>query len=170
MNKISRAWRHLTTTKMHGKKAFPGTTLAAIQAIITEGESRHRAEVRLIVEPSLELAAVMGGLTSRERAGELFTDYRIWDTEENCGVLIYINFADHQVEIIADRGIARLISNDHWQAVCKTMTDGFAQGLYHDSAVNGLTQLNAILKKYFPEGESSHAPQSNQLSNQPIML
>ena len=112
----------------------------------------------------------MSGMTSRERAGELFTHYRIWDTEENCGVLIYINLADHQVEIIADRGIARLIPNDHWQAVCKTMTNGFAQGLYHDSTLNGLQQLNAILKKYFPESESTQGPQHNQLSNQPILL
>jgi uncharacterized membrane protein len=170
MNKISRAWRHAKTTKVQGKKAFPSATLAAIQAIIADGENKHRAEVRLIVEPSLDLAAIISGMTSRERAGELFTDYRIWDTEENCGVLIYINLADHQVEIIADRGIARLIPNDHWQAVCKTMTDGFAQALYHDSALNGLTQLNAILKKYFPEGESAHSPQPNQLSNQPILL
>lgn len=170
MNKISRALRHVKTTKTHGKNAFPSATLAAIQAIITEGEGKHRAEVRLIVEPSLDLAAVMSGMTSRERAGELFTDYRIWDTEENCGVLIYINLADHQVEIIADRGIARLVSNEHWQAVCKTMTNGFAQGLYHDSALNGLTQLNAILKKYFPENETAQSPQHNQLSNQPILL
>ncbi|MFC7297520.1 TPM domain-containing protein [Herminiimonas aquatilis] len=170
MNKISRAFRHIKTTKAHGKSAFPKTTLSAIQALISEGENRHRAEVRLIVEPSLDLAAVMRGMTSRERAGELFTQYRIWDTEENCGVLIYINLADHQVEIIADRGIARLIPQDHWQAVCKTMTDGFAQGLYQDSALNGLQQLNAILKKYFPEREAPHPPQANQLSNQPILL
>ena len=170
MNKISRAWRHAKTTKTHGKKAFPSATLAAIQATIAEGENKHRAEVRLIIEPSLDLTAVMNGMTSRQRAGELFTDYRIWDTEENCGVLIYINLADHQVEIIADRGIARLVSNDHWQAVCKTMTHGFAQGLYHDSTLNGLQQLNAILKKYFPESESTQGPQPNQLSNQPILL
>lgn len=170
MNKISRAIRHLKTTKGDGKKAFPSTTLAAIQTVIADGEGKHRAEVRLIVEPSLDLATIFGGMTSRQRAGELFTDYRIWDTEENCGVLIYINLADHQVEIIADRGIARLVSHDHWQAVCKTMTDGFAQGLYHDSVLNGLSQLNAILKKYFPEGDTPFSPQPNQLSNQPILL
>lgn len=170
MNKISRAMRHVKTTKSQAKAAFPDATLAAIQAIIAEGEGLHRAEVRLIVEPSLDLAEIISGVTSRQRAGELFTDYRIWDTEENCGVLIYINLADHQVEIIADRGIARLISNDHWEAVCKTMTSGFAKSMYHDSALNGLRQLNAILKKYFPENEAAHGQQHNQLSNQPILL
>lgn len=167
MNKFSRALRHAGTTKSHGKKAFPSATLSAIQTTIAAGETQHRAEIRLIVEPSLDLAEVLSGMTSRERARELFKHYHIWDTEENCGVLIYINLADHQVEIIADRGIARLVPPADWHAVCKTMTDGFAQKNYHDSVLNGLQQLNTLLQKYFPEGES---PQENQLPNKPILL
>lgn len=171
MNKFSRAIRHLTTMKSMGKKAFPDTTLHAIQSEIASGESAHRAEVRLIVEPALDLSDILGSLTSRERAAELFTLYRIWDTEENSGVLIYVNLADHQVEIIADRGIARLISADDWQAICVTMTTGFAKGEYHSSTIAGLQQLNTLLHKYFPEDASQHQQlQHNQLSNQPIML
>ena len=170
MNKFTRVMRHLTATRFSGRKAFPSRTLAAIQAEITAGESVHRAEVRLIVEPALDLSAVLGGLTSRQRAGELFTHYRIWDTEENCGVLIYINLADHHVEIFTDRGIARLIPADHWRAICKTMTDGFALGHYHDSSIAGLQQLNALLHTYFPEGDAPKMPPANQLSNQPILL
>lgn len=166
MNRLKRAWRHLTTTKAVGKRTFPAATLAAIQAKIAEGEALHRAEIRLIVEPSHDLATVLSGMTSRERAAELFTLYRIWDTEENCGVLIYINLADHQVEIVADRGIARLIPAADWQAVCTTMTNGFAQNNYHDSVIAGMHQLNTLVQKYFPEGE----PQFNQLSNRPILL
>jgi uncharacterized membrane protein len=166
MDRLTRALRHLTTTKTAGKRIFPAATLAAIQATIAEGEAIHRAEIRLVVEPSHNLAIVLSGMTSRQRAAELFTLYRIWDTEENCGVLIYINLADHQVEIIADRGITRLISAADWQAVCTTMTNGFAQGNYHDSVIAGIRQLNTLVQKYFPEGR----PQFNQLSNQPILL
>ncbi len=170
MNKLTRVLRHLTATRLTGKKAFPLETLQAIQSTIAEGEALHRAEVRLIVEPSLDLHAAWHGMTSRERAAELFTHYRIWDTEENCGVLIYINLADHQVEIIADRGIARCVPADAWQAVCATMIGGFAQGMYHDSAIAGLKQLNALLRVHFPESASSQNQQTNQLSNQPILL
>lgn len=169
MNRFARTFRHLTTGRLTGRKAFPSDTLKAIQAAIAEGETLHRAEVRLIVEPSLELQDAWSGMTSRERARELFTLYRIWDTEENCGVLIYINLADHQVEIIADRGIARCVPASGWQAVCATMTGGFAQEMYHDSAIAGLKQLNALLRDYFPE-ERSVQDQRNQLSNRPIIL
>jgi uncharacterized membrane protein YgcG len=166
MNKFSRALRHLCTTRYSGKKAFPCATLTAIQQAIADGESLHRAEIRLIVEPSLELSEIFAGVSSRQRAHELFSQYRIWDTEENAGILIYIELADHQVEIVADRGIASLIPNHYWHAICKTMTEGFAQGKYHDSVLQGLQQLNAVLQEHFPEQDR----QANQLSNKPILL
>lgn len=169
MNKFSRTVRHLTTTQFAAKCAFPSATLHAIQKKIAKGEGRHRAEIRLIVEPALELSAIWQGLSSRERAHELFSLYRIWDTEENCGVLVYINLADHQIEIIADRGIARLVPHSDWHAVCTTMTSGFARGKYHDSVLDGLLQLNTVLEHYFPEENMMH-PQPNQLSNQAILL
>jgi uncharacterized membrane protein len=156
----------LKTTRKHGKRIFPAATLTAIQDEIAAGETLHRAEIRLIIEPSHDMATVFSGMTSRQRALELFTLYRIWDTEENCGVLVYINLADRQVEIVADRGIARLISTDDWQAVCAIMTAGFAQDDYHNSVIAGMRQLNTLVQKHFPEGK----PQSNQLSNQPILL
>ena len=170
MNRYARTFRHLTTNRLSGKKAFPIETLKTIQSVIAEGEALHRAEVRLIVEPALDLHAAWNGMTSRERARELFTQYRIWDTEENCGVLIYINLADHQVEIIADRGIARCVPTSGWQSVCATMTSGFARQIYHDSTIAGLKQLNALLREHFPENASSELNQNNQLSNQPILL
>lgn len=146
---------------------FPPETLTAIQSAIAAGEAMHRAEIRVIVEPSLNVSEVLSGMTSRERASELFALYRIWDTEENCGVLIYINLADHQVEIIADRGLTKRVSSDNWHYICATMTNGFALGNYHDSVIEGLTQLNVLLKKNFPD---SRLQQVDQLSNQPILL
>jgi uncharacterized membrane protein len=166
MKTHSRALRHLFTTTASGRRVFPPTTLQAIQAAIAEGESRHSAEVRLIVEPALPVLSAWGGLTARQRARELFSLYRIWDTEQNCGVLIYINLADRKVEIVADRAVGRAVSAADWQAVCKAMTQGFARGEFHDSTLAGLAQLNALLTTQFPDNGS----QANQLSNRPIIL
>lgn len=171
MNRLTRTLRHLATNRRTGSKAFPVETLKAIQSAIAEGETQHRAEVRLIVEPALDLAAAWSGMTSRQRAHELFTLYEVWDTEENCGVLVYINLADHQVEIVADRGIARCVPPEGWQTICRTMTDGFAQRIYHDSAIAGLKQMNALLRTHFPENASQTAETpSNQLPDRPILL
>ena len=166
MEKLKRAFRHLFTTSRAGKKAFPETTLQAIQEVITAGEKLHRAEVQLIVEPSLPLSEIWEGTSSRERAIELFSTHRIWDTEENSGILIYIDLADHQVEIVADRGIDHITTSDEWRSICQTMTSGFAQGNYHDSAIAALKLLNDILHDHLPDLEG----QPDQLPNRPIIL
>jgi uncharacterized membrane protein len=166
MNKIRRLLRHLVTTTAAGRRSFPAHTLKAIQAAIADGERRHRAEVRLIVEAALPMSSVLDGMPSRGRAHELFARYRIWDTEENCGVLVYINLADRKVEIVADRTAGRALTAAEWHAVCRTMTQGFARGEFHDSAVAGLQQLNDLLAQRFPPTGS----QANQLSDRPLVL
>lgn len=164
--KFSRLWRHLRTTDGAARRAFPLASLQAIEAAIAEGESRHRGEVLLIVEPSLDWQQVWNGVAPRERARELFALHGIWDTEDNCGVLIYVNLADHQVEIVADRGIGRVIPAHDWQTLCKTMTDGFARGAFHESVLAAVHRLNDLLHEHYPDDGSQH----NQLSNRPLVI
>lgn len=166
MKMLSRLWTHLSTTSAAGRRAFPPSTLKAIEQTIAEGETRHRAEVRMIVEPALDMHAVLRHVSSRERARELFAHYRIWDTEENCGVLVYVNLADHKVEIVADRGVGRTIPASDWHAICRTMTHGFARSAYHDSIITALDQLNGLLQTHYP-GDGSRA---NELADKPLVL
>ena len=97
--RCQRAWRHMVSGTGAGKRAFPPATLQAIEQAITLGEQRHRAEVRLIVEPGLDARSAYNNVSNRQRALALFAQYGFWDTEENCGVLIYINLAAREVEI-----------------------------------------------------------------------
>jgi uncharacterized membrane protein len=161
-----RLWRHLSSTKSAARRLFPAASLQAIQAAIAAGEVAHRAEVRVIIEAALPLAFVLQGGSARRRAVELFTHYRVWDTEENCGLLLYINLADHKVEIIADRGVDHAVGKKDWQAICQTVTAGFAAGVYHDSVPAALAQLNLLLIRHYPQ----IGPQHNQLSDKPVML
>jgi uncharacterized membrane protein len=166
MINLKRLWRHLTTGKASGRRAFPGDVLADIQKTIAEGEQLHRAEVRIVIEPAMPLDDVLDGIHPRSRARTLFSDYRIWDTEENCGVLIYLNLADHQVEIVADRGVGRLVQAAEWQAVCDTLTSQLGQGAFRDSTVAAITQLNELLAQKLP----ATGDRVNQLSDKPIIL
>ncbi len=166
MTNLKRLWRHLTTTQASGRRAFPKEVLADIQQTIAEGERLHRAEVRLIIEPAMPLDDVLENLHPRARARMLFSDYRVWDTEENCGVLIYLNLADHQVEIVADRGVGRLVQPEEWQAVCDTMIGHLKRGAFRDSTVAALSQLNELLHRKLP----ATGERVNQLSDKPIIL
>mgnify|MGYP002757969454 FL=1 len=141
--RFKRAWRHLTSSSGEARRAFPETTLTAITEAITAGEQTHRGEVRLIVEKALPFDEAWDGVSNRQRALALFADYGVWDTEDNCGVLIYINLAEHKVDIVADRGIDRRIDSATWQAVCRTMTEGFKQGRFHEATPVSYTHLRA---------------------------
>jgi uncharacterized membrane protein len=164
--KLGRALRHLLSTRNEAERAFPPATLAAIGEAIALGEQTHRGEVRVVVEKSLPLSAVWEGVTNRQRAISLFADYGIWDTEDNCGVLVYVNLADHKVDIVADRGINRRIEPATWQAICNTMTAGFAQGRFHDATLDAIQQVNELLRQHFP----TNGARPNELPDRPLML
>lgn len=163
---LYRLLKHFFTTTAAGKRAFPSITLKAIENEIAAGEAMHRAEIQLMIEAALPTEAILRRISSRERAIELFSQYRVWDTEENCGVLVYINLADRKVEVVADRGVNELLAACDWQAVCQRMTQGFAQGTFNESSVAALSQLNALLKTHFP----ADSERPNQLPNRPLML
>jgi uncharacterized membrane protein len=166
MARLKRVLRHLSTTAAAGRAAFPTPTLRAIEAAITEGERRHRGEVRLIIEAALDTDDAWRGITNRQRALALFAEHGIWDTEENCGVLVYVNLAERQVDIVADRNIDRRVDAAQWQAICGIMTTGFAAGNFHDSTLTAISALNALLQLHFP----ANGDRPNQLPNDAILL
>lgn len=161
-----RALRHWFVTRARARRAFPEASLAALAEAIAAGERTHRGEVRLVVEKSLPVSAAWAGVSNRQRAIALFADYGIWDTEDNCGVLIYVNLADRKVDIVADRGIDRKIDAATWQAVCRTMTEGFSHGDYHGAALAAIDQVNALLRRHFPADGAG----PNELPDHPLML
>jgi len=114
----------------------------------------------------LPLQFVLQGVTARERARDLFSLYRIWDTEDNCGVLIYLNLADRKVEIIADRTANRLLPAPVWQQICSTMTTGFGRGDYLDPTLHAISELNRLLAVHFP----FNGQRANELPNRPLVL
>ena len=168
MNALTRIFRNLSTTRSTARRAFPPATLKAVQMVIGEGEARHRAQLRLIIEPALPLSELAERTSARGRAHALFSRYRIWDTEENCGVLIYINLAERKVEIVTDRAVGRFVRQSAWEATCEVMTHGFAVGNFHDSLIAGVTHANLLLATHFPVIDND--PRANELSDRPVTL
>lgn len=168
MNVLMRILRHLLTTRGMARRAFPQATLKAVQASIAEGESRHRGQLRLIIEPALPLSELIEGASARGRAHALFSKYRIWDTEENSGVLIYLNLAERKVEIITDRTVGRAVPRSDWESACQVMTRGFAAGQFHDSLLAGVNHVNALLATHLPSAGSGG--RGNELADRPVIL
>ena len=161
-----RFWRHLVTDHGSARRAFPDTAMRRIEATIAAGERRHRGQVRFVVEPALPLARVLAKLPPRERALEIFGLMRIWDTEDNVGILVYLLLADRDVEIVADRGIDRRVGQGAWEAVCRKMETAFRAGRHAEGVEGGIAELNALLERHFPRGD--HSP-ANELPDRPVV-
>lgn len=158
--------RHLVTDHWSARRAFPPAVMKRIETAITEGERRHGGQVRFVVEGALPMGQLIRGETPRERALEVFSRLRIWDTEENCGVLIYLLLADRDVEIVADRGIHRKVGDEAWQAICRGMEAAFREKRFSDGAVDGIDAINGLLTHHFPRTNAG----ANELPDQPVVL
>ena len=163
---LSRALRHLFAPPWLLGRALPADAMDRIERVVTESERRHRGEVRFAVEGALDFFPVLRGLTARERAVEVFSLSRVWDTEENTGVLLYLQLVDHDVEIVADRGIAKLVSQDDWEGVCRRMEASFAAGRFEAGVIAGIGELTALLARHFP----ADAGNVDELPDRPIVL
>lgn len=163
---LLRALRHLSSTRWALRRRFTPEVLADIEAQVQHLESRHAGEVRFAVEAAFDLQQLWAGLGPRERALEVFAQLGVWDTEANNGVLIYVLLAEHDVEIVADRGIAARVTPQEWEQVCQEMERHFRAGRFRDGAVAGVRAVGTLLAQHFPRSGAD----ANELPNQPVLL
>ena len=158
--------KHLLMTYLQVNKAFSHSALSNIERAISASEALHGGQVRFVVEGSLDGTSLLKRQTTRERAIEVFSLLRVWDTEHNNGLLIYLLLADHAVEIVADRGINKHVDAAQWQQVCQQMEVAFKQSNFEGGVLGGIQAVTQQLAKSFPV-----APQrKNELSNQPVVM
>ena len=163
---LKRLLKHLVLPPWLLRRVFPLSTMHAIEAAITASEMRHRGQIRFAVEESLAFDALWRGKTARERALEVFTDLRVWDTEHNNGVLVYLLLADRDVEIVADRGIHRAVGEEAWEEICRTMEAALHAGQFETAVVRGIEAIGALLAAHYPR----HEPGANELPDMPVVL
>ena len=163
---IQRLIKHLLMTDWQVNRVFPRQTLNAIERAIKESESTHAGEIRFVVEGALDGHPLFKGQSARERAIDIFSQLRVWDTEHNNGVLIYLLLADRDVEIVADRGIHAKVGPEGWESICHRMEMAFKQGDYEAGIVNGIQEVTHSLRKNFPVASADQ----NELPDRPLIL
>lgn len=148
------------------RKLFPNATLKTIEVAIQQSESQHSGELRFVIENSLTTRQIGVGLSSRQRAVEVFSNLRVWDTEENSGVLIYLLLAERTVQIIADRGINKKVAQSEWDSIVQAMQNQFRQGDFQAGSVTGIERITTLLAQHFP----ADADNPNELPDAPVIL
>src|SRR6266576_522085 len=148
---IRRIGRHLLEYRWRVRRIFPPQVLSAIEQAIRAGEATHSAQLRFVVEGALDGAPLFKDQSARERALDVFSQLRIWDTAHNNGVLIYLLLAERKVEIIADRGIDGKVGDAGWQKICATMQSDFKAGNFESGVIKGIQAVSKQLAAHFPK-------------------
>jgi len=161
-----RILKHLLLPGWWVRRAFPPAALQAIEHAIGEAEGGHCGELRFVIEGPRPLAALLRGESPRERAIEVFSQLRVWDTEHNNGVLIYVQVVDRRVEIVADRGIARRVEQGQWEGICRAMESCFRDRAYRRGALEAIERAGRLLALHFPARPGS----GNELPDRPVVL
>lgn len=163
---IKRIVKHLFVTDRQVKRAFPRSALNAIEKAIKTSESEHTGEIRFAIEGALDGVPLFKGQTSRERALDVFSQLRVWDTRHNTGLLIYLLLADRTVEVVADRGIHDEVGTQEWEKICKSMQTAFRQSNFEGGVIAGVQAVTQHLKAHFPTDGSDR----NELSDKPVIV
>lgn len=163
---FSRWFRQSLYMPWLASQRFDRAARAAIENAVSIAEVGHAGEIRVVIEGNLPLStALYQGTTGRAR--DLFASLRVWDTELNSGVLLYINLCEHRVEIVADRGINAKIEPSRWQSICQAVTTKLSVKQYQEGVVSGVEMIGETLNEYYKVLESEAG---NELQNAALFL
>jgi uncharacterized membrane protein len=163
---IKRIGKHLLEHRWRVRRVFTPAVLAAIEQAIKAGEATHSGQIRFVVEGALDGAPLFRDQSARHRALDIFSQLRIWDTAHNNGVLIYLLFVDHNVEIVADRGIDAKVGAAGWQKICADMEAEFKRRNFEGGVIAGIAAVSRELARYFP----AQGAGPNELPDAPVVI
>jgi uncharacterized membrane protein len=156
--KLRRLLKHRWLDETDTRRALGPDALARLEARVRDSERRHSGEIRLCVEAGLPLSYLWKDLGARDRAVTMFGKLRVWDTEHNNGVLIYLLLAEHAIEIVADRGLARHVPPAQWQALVAQMREAFRAGRFEQGLADTVDAVDRLLVQHFPLAEGQVNP------------
>jgi uncharacterized membrane protein len=167
MNRWWRILKHRLVDEADARRALSPAALRRLQERVAASERGHSGEIRICVEAGLPLSYLWRGATARERAVTMFGKLRVWDTQHNNGVLIYLLLAEHAIEVVADRGLNRHVDAEAWRGLAAGMAEAFRRGEYEAGLNTAVDRVGALLAQHFPL--SGHEANPNELPDAPVV-
>ncbi|MBP2281677.1 putative membrane protein [Psychrobacter sp. PL15] len=163
---FARWWRQVLFVPMLHSRWLTAESKARLTTKVTKAERGHRGEIFLVIENNLPIQEAYH-TNCRARAIDLFSEYRVWDTEENTGVLVYVNICEQSLDIVADRGISTHVSPTVWRAMCDKAVAGIANKKTEQSLTDLLDEIGQLLGQYY---YLENNPEGNELSDTVVFL
>lgn len=102
----------------------------------------------------------------KRRAMQHFWDSGVGKTKDGTGILIFISLLEHQVELLADTGIAAKVESNQWHLIVDKVIDGIKDDKLADKLCEAIRDCGELLAKDFPRLEDDE----NELSDEIVEL
>jgi uncharacterized membrane protein len=165
LQRLTRIWKHRWMDECDVRRAAPPELLSKLERYVAASEARHSGEIRICIEAGLPMSYLWRDASPRERAIAMFGKLRVWDTQHNNGVLIYLLLADNAIEIVADRAISTPANLDFWPKIVARLSHHLKREDFELGLTQAVEEISALLVQQFPVANSDVNP--NELSNQP---
>ena len=134
--------------------ALSDQTLDRLSQAVSTSEKKHGGQIRVCVESRLPTSYLrrphdMKRIV-RQRAVSQFGKLRVWDTEQNNGVLIYLQLAERRIEIVADRAIQRKVGSKPWESIVAAMVEPLRRGNCEGALMLAIGEVSNVLAAHFP--------------------
>jgi putative membrane protein len=88
---------------------------------------------------------------TRQRAENAFLEEEVFNTRHRTGIMIFISFFEHEVIVLADSGISKVVEQKEWDKIVSVLTENIRK----DKIVEGLEIAlkrcgEILLEKGFP--------------------
>lgn len=84
------------------------------------------------------------------RAAALFLEHGVGETRDRTGVLVYISKFEHEIVILADKGIHSKVSEGYWKGLCDEFVGQVKTRGEIETLCDLIRKIGGELSKHFP--------------------
>lgn len=82
---------------------------------------------------------------TRMRAENAFLEEEVFNTRQRTGIMIFISFFEHEVIVMADKGISKVVEQKEWDSIVATMIAQIRNGNVVDGLEAAIRRCGEIL-------------------------
>jgi len=99
---------------------------------------------------------------TRKRAENAFLQEEVFNTRHRTGIMLFISFFEHEVIVMADRGISKVVDQKEWDNIVSMITKGISTGDVIGGIESAIRRCGSILTE---QGFTKTHDDINELSD-----
>jgi putative membrane protein len=84
-------------------------------------------------------------LATRQTAENAFLEEEVFNTRQRTGIMIFVSFFEHEVIVMADKGISQIVDQTQWDKIVQNIIAEIKNGKIVDGLEKGIAQCGEIL-------------------------